>query len=88
MRHRFSLMLPIACAAITLAAPGTSKAGFITFSVGGNTTTASIQGTVDAFRAVVGNPNNGNAAGPLNSGRREINWDGGGARPDAVHRVL
>jgi hypothetical protein len=33
----------------------------------------SIQGTVDAFRA-----NNGNAPGPLFTGRREINWDGGG----------
>ena len=38
----------------------------------------SIQSTVDAFRAALGNPNNGNAAGPLASGRREINWDGGG----------
>jgi hypothetical protein len=33
---------------------------------------------VDAFRAALGNPNNANAAGPLGSGRREINWDGGG----------
>ncbi len=41
-------------------------------------TAASIQGTVDAFRAALGNPNNGNALGPLASGRREINWDGGG----------
>ena len=41
-------------------------------------TVASIQGTVDAFRAALGNPNNGNAPGPLASGRREINWDGGG----------
>ena len=81
MRHRFSLMLPIACAAITitLAVPGTSKAAFVPFSTGGNSTTASIQPTVDAFRTAVGNPNNGNAAGPLGSGRREINWDGGGA---------
>ena len=40
-------------------------------------TAASIQSTVDAFRAALGNPN-GNAAGPLASGRREINLDGGG----------
>ena len=40
---------------------------------------ASIQSTVDAFRAALGNLNNGNAPGPLASGRREINWDGGGA---------
>jgi hypothetical protein len=41
-------------------------------------TIASIQGTVDAFRAALGDPNNGNTPGPLTSGRREINWDGGG----------
>jgi hypothetical protein len=36
----------------------------------------SIQSTVDAFRAVLGDPN-GNDPGPLPlSGRREINWDG------------
>jgi hypothetical protein len=40
---------------------------------------ASIQGSVDAFRAALGNPNNLNAPGPLATGRREINWDGGGA---------
>jgi hypothetical protein len=39
---------------------------------------ASIQSTVDAFRAALGDPNNGNAPGPLATGRREINWDGGG----------
>jgi len=42
-------------------------------------TVASIQSSVDAFRAALGDPNNGNAPGPLASGRREINWDGGGA---------
>ena len=40
---------------------------------------ASIQGTVDAFRAALGEPNNSNDPGPLHSGRREINWDGGGS---------
>ena len=40
-------------------------------------TAASIQSTVDAFRAALGDPNNGNNPGPLSSGRREINWDGG-----------
>ena len=39
---------------------------------------ASIQSSVDAYRAALGDPNNGNAPGPLASGRREINWDGGG----------
>jgi hypothetical protein len=39
---------------------------------------ASIQSVVDAFRAVLGEPNNMNDPGPLLEGRREINWDGGG----------
>ena len=42
-------------------------------------TAASIQGTVDAYRAALGDPNNGNLPGPLPTGRREINWDGGGS---------
>lgn len=41
-------------------------------------TAASIQSTVDAYRAALGEPNNANDPGPLASGRREINWDGGG----------
>ena len=41
-------------------------------------TVASIQSSVDAYRAALGDPNNANAPGPLASGRREINWDGGG----------
>ncbi len=42
-------------------------------------TADSIQSSVDEFRAALGEPNNGNTAGPLTNGRREINWDGGGA---------
>src|SRR6266513_4172538 len=38
---------------------------------------ASIQSSVDAYRAALGNPNNLNNPGPLQTGRREINWDGG-----------
>ena len=41
-------------------------------------TIASIQSPVDEYRAALGGPNNGNVPGPLASGRREINWDGGG----------
>jgi hypothetical protein len=41
-------------------------------------TISSIQSSVDEFRAALGAPNNGNAPGPLATGRREINWDGGG----------
>ena len=43
------------------------------------TNAASIQSTVDEFRAAIGGANNGNVSGPLVDGRREINWDGGGS---------
>jgi hypothetical protein len=38
-----------------------------------------IQAAVNAFRADLGGVNNLNDPGPLSTGRREINWDGGGA---------
>jgi hypothetical protein len=37
----------------------------------------SIQSAVDAFRAALGDPNNGSVPMPFTKGRREINWDGG-----------
>ena len=46
-------------------------------------TIASIQGTIDQFRAVLG-ANNGNLPGPLAGGRREINWDGGGSTATSI----
>jgi hypothetical protein len=45
---------------------------------------ASIQGTIDAYRAALGGVNNGNTPGPLAAGRREINWDGGGSTATAI----
>ena len=71
---RFALLLPIV---VSFVLSG-DVFGFTIFSVGGNDKPASIQGTIDSFRAALGDPNNGNAPGPLASGRREINWDGGG----------
>jgi PEP-CTERM motif len=65
------------CVAVVML-PSLVPATPVPFSVGGDNTAASIQATVDAFRAALGDPNNGNAPGPLPSGRREINWDGGG----------
>lgn len=64
---------------ILAALPYGAEAAFVTRTVGGSNTPASIQTTVDQFRADLGEPNNGNAAGPLVTGRREINWDGGGS---------
>lgn len=36
-----------------------------------------IAATVEAFREALGDPDNGNALGPADEGRREINWDAG-----------
>jgi hypothetical protein len=40
---------------------------------------ASIQASLEQYRLALGGDNNGVAKGPLASGRREINWDGGGS---------
>jgi hypothetical protein len=47
---------------------------------------ASIQGVVDLFRADVssGGVNNGNSPMSFPTGRREVNWDGGGAAANAT----
>jgi hypothetical protein len=59
--------------------PGRQAHAQIVFQAAGPDA-ASILGVVDAFRAALGE-NNGPAAppAPLPGGRREINWDGGGA---------
>lgn len=67
----------------TLFVPVNALASPIVFSAAGSDA-ASIQGTVDDFRTQLGNPNNGNTLGSLGSGRREINWDGGGAAAQAT----
>jgi hypothetical protein len=66
----------VGLAAVVLAVP-TGATAFTVFSDSG-ANAAAITDTVDAFRAALGNPNNANNAGPLATGRREINWDGGG----------
>ena len=68
-----------ASAAITVASAWITSvaAAPIIFSDSG-ANAADIQASVDAFRAALGNPNNGNTLASLPSGRREINWDGGG----------
>jgi hypothetical protein len=72
-----------ACLVAGLGCPFVASASFATFSVGGDDNPASIQATVDAFRSALGSPN-GNNPGPLPDGRREINWDGGGATTAAT----
>ena len=70
------LWVAVAFGLVLSARPAFASA--ITFSAAG-ADIASITPTVNAFRAAIGGVNNMNSAGPLASGRREINWDGGGA---------
>jgi PEP-CTERM motif len=64
--------------AAIIALPALAQGAPVTFAAGGDNNPASIQATVDAFRAALGTPSNGNSPGPIAGGRREINWDGGG----------
>jgi hypothetical protein len=71
----------IAAAVLTMAisfARSASAQGPKVFQAAGPNT-ASIQSTIDQFRTALGGVNNNNNPGPLDSGRREINWDGGGS---------
>jgi hypothetical protein len=63
--------------ALVLASTSASAAPIVTS--GTSATAAGLQSTVDAFRAALGAPDNVNSPGPLFTGHREINWDGGGA---------
>jgi hypothetical protein len=76
---RRSYFIPlIAVSLLALAMPhATLGQEFVVYSASG-VDAASITAVVDAFRNALG-ANNGNAAGPLAGGRREINWDGGGS---------
>lgn len=66
----------IALAGALLTAP--IEAGAISIFSDSGANAVAIQDTVDAYRLALAAPNNGNAPGPLPTGRREINWDGGG----------
>ena len=62
---------------VVAALPAPASAAPVVFAAAGDGP-AAIQAEVDAFRAALG-ANNGNVAGVQPGGRREINWDGGGA---------
>jgi hypothetical protein len=63
---------------LSAASGGAAWAGPVVREASGPTA-ASIQAVIDQFRADLGQPNNGIIAGSQPGGRREINWDGGGA---------
>jgi hypothetical protein len=65
----------VASALIGSAAPASAAASFTKLQ-GAATTAAGLTPTVDAYRLLLGNPNNGSAPGSQAAGRREINWDG------------
>jgi len=72
---RSAIALALVVALGAFAAPGADAAPIVYTQSGA--AAADIQATVDAFRAALGDPVNGNTPGPLPMGRREINWDGG-----------
>ena len=73
-----SIVLPLRLDQTAHAQENTTKdfAAPIVFQAAGPNS-ASIQSTVNAYRAELGNPDNKNS-GSLGTGHREINWDGGG----------
>jgi hypothetical protein len=71
-------LVPLATAAS--AAGSAAAAPSFTKVEGAASNAAGLQPTVDAFRALLGEPNNGSTPGSQPAGRREINWDG---TPDA-----
>jgi hypothetical protein len=75
----FGLLLTLFAVSQTARAQDIHSGQFVAPAVfqAAGTDVASIQSTVDAFRARLGDPNNLNNPGPLKNGRREINWDGG-----------
>jgi hypothetical protein len=86
MKGKRVLLTTILLSLIALSVPRPAEGAPVAFSAAGPDQ-ASIQATVDAFRAALGSPNNGNAPGPLAGGRREINWDGGGSTATAIART-
>src|SRR4030095_11761944 len=64
-----SMVLPVSQPAHAHALAARQFVAPVVFQAAGSSS-ASIQSTVDAFRAAVGDPNNGNNPGPLQSGRR------------------
>jgi hypothetical protein len=74
-------LLPLAGSASATATDAAAAAPSFTKIQGAAANAAGLQQTVDAYRALLGDPNNGATPGSQPAGRREINWDG---TPDAL----
>ena len=74
----FRTIFFVAFATISLAFASLSMADPTVIQAAGPTP-ETIKSAVAKYRSLLGEPNNGNAGGPLQNGRREINWDGGGS---------
>ena len=72
MRVAQNTFLGLLAATAVLTMGAASAAPTVVRAVGGDVGTA-----VADFQALLGEPNNGNAPGPLPGGRRQINWDAG-----------
>jgi hypothetical protein len=83
MLRRVHLLLCVMAVSSLLFSAHAVEASAITF-VDAEANAALLTPIVDSFRAALGNPNNANNPGPLASGRREINWDGGGSTATAI----
>jgi hypothetical protein len=66
----------VAALVLGLLTPVLASSAPVLFS--GDSGVGDVDAALLAFRSTLGDPVNGNAPGPLGSGRREINWDGGG----------
>ena len=75
MRGRRLLLGVLAGALVPAAATPAQAATVETIREATGADPAAITATVGAFRADMGEPNNGNTTGSLPSGRREINWE-------------
>jgi hypothetical protein len=85
MYRVFTIVTTIAAAAILAGACSTGYSSGPSSPPGIQATVVTATGTIttklDEFRALLGQPNNGGAAGEQTAGRREIAWDGAGANP-------
>ena len=71
---------PIALLSLASAPAGAAAAPSFTKIEGAAADAAGLQATVDVYRTLLGDTNNGSTPGSQPAGRREINWDG---TPDA-----